>query len=80
MAAYVLNSRRAVEASVLVVRAFVRLRHTLAAHRELGVMLAKLESRVDTHDKVIREVMAAIRQLMEPPTEPPKPRIGFHRL
>ena len=79
MAANALNSRRAVEASVLVVRAFVRLRQTLAVHRELAGMLAKLERRVDTHDRAIRGLMAAIRQLVEPLPEPPKPRIGFHR-
>jgi phage regulator Rha-like protein len=79
MAANVLNSRRAVEVSVLVVRAFVRLRQTLAAHRDLAAILEKLEKRVDTHDKAIREIMAVIRQLMEPLPEPPKARIGFHR-
>jgi hypothetical protein len=79
MAANVLNSRRAVEASVYVVRAFVRLRQTLAAHRELAHKLSELERRVGSHDAMIRELVTAIRQLTEPPpAEPPKDRIGFH--
>ena len=77
MAANVLNSRRAVQASVHVVRAFVRLRHTLAAHQELAQKFRELERKVGTHDEAIRGILAAIRQLMEPPPEPPKERIGF---
>jgi len=78
MAANVLNSPRAVQASVHVVRAFVRLRHTLAAHQELAQKLAELERKLGTHDDSIRGILAAIRQLMEPPPEAPKERIGFH--
>jgi hypothetical protein len=79
MAANVLNSPRAVRASVYVVRAFVRLRQVLATHRELAVKLAELEHKVGTHDVAIRRLVTAIRQLMEPPVEePPKDRIGFH--
>lgn len=79
MAANTLNSQRAVQASVLVVRAFVRLRQMLATHRELSGKLAELERKIGTHDEAIRELMTAIRQLMEPPAEPRKERIGFHR-
>jgi uncharacterized membrane protein len=77
MAASVLNSRRAVEASIFVVRAFVRLRNALAEHRELASKLTELERRVGEHDDSIREIVDAIRQLMEPPPEPPRERIGF---
>jgi hypothetical protein len=80
MAANVLNSRRAVKASVLVVRAFIRLRQSLVAHRELATKLAELESRLGTHDVAIRSILAAIHQLMEPlEDDPPKERIGFGR-
>jgi phage regulator Rha-like protein len=79
MAANVLNSRRAVETSVLVVRAFVRLRKTLSAHGELAGWMAKLEGRVSTHDRAIRGILSALRRLMESPSESSKPRIGFHR-
>ena len=76
MAANVLNSPRAEEMSVFVVRAFVRLRGVLAAHKELADQLAKLEDRVGTHDQQIQAVFEAIRQLMAPP-DPPERRIGF---
>ena len=77
MAANVLNSSRAVKASVLVVRAFVRLRQLLTTHRALAQQLAELERRISTHDEAIRELMTAIRQLMEPP-QPKRRQIGFH--
>lgn len=77
MAANVLNSQRAVQASVLVVRAFVQLRQMLATNRELAQKLAELEQRIGTHDEAIRSLMIAIRQLMQPP-EPKRREIGFH--
>ncbi|HYE98521.1 MAG TPA: ORF6N domain-containing protein [Planctomycetota bacterium] len=80
MAANVLNSPRAVEASVFVVRAFVRLRQVLAPHRQLAAKLTEMERRLDTHDETIREIMTAIKVLMEPPEDdPPRERIGFHQ-
>ena len=76
MAATVLNSKRAAEASVFVVRAFVRMRQLLASHRELALKLADLERRVAAHDASISSLISAIRQLLQPP-EPKKKRIGF---
>ena len=76
MLASVLNSKIAVEASVRVVRAFVRLRQMLATHKELAAKLAELETRIETHDENITALFEAIRQLMEPPASPRKP-IGF---
>ena len=80
-AATILSTRRAVEVSVYVVRAFVQLRGVLAAHRELSQRLDELEARVekklDTHDQVIADILDAIRQLMSPPESPKKLRIGF---
>jgi ORF6N domain len=77
MAASVLNSPRAVEASVFVVRAFVKLRQLLATHKELAHKVAELERRLGDHDEAIRGIIAAIKQLMEPPPAPPKRKIGF---
>jgi len=78
MAANVLNSPSAVRASVLVVRAFVRLRQMLATHHELAGKLAELEERIGRHDGAIQGIMKAIRDLMQAPADPPKERIGFH--
>ena len=74
MAANVLNSPRAVTVSVMVVRAFVRLRQMLASHVELARKLAELETRYDAQ---FRQVFAAIRALMEPPESTERGRIGF---
>ena len=76
MAANVLNSPQAVEMSVLVVRAFVRMRHLLAAHKELTGKLSDLERKIGTHDEQIQAIFEAIRQLMTPP-EPKRRKIGF---
>jgi hypothetical protein len=76
VAACVLNTDRAVEVSVFVVRAFVRMSRMLASHRQLALKLAELESRVTVHDKNIQSLLAAIRSLITPPA-PPRRRIGF---
>jgi hypothetical protein len=77
MAASVLNSPRAIETSVHVVRAFVHMRELLSGHKELAQKLAQLERKVGAHDKAIAEIINAIRQLMAP-SEPNKKRpIGF---
>lgn len=76
MAASVLNSPRAVEMSVYVVRAFVRLREMLGAHRQLAAKLAELEKKVGAHDEALKTIIDAIKQLMAPPSKP-KRKIGF---
>lgn len=77
MAASVLNSPRAIEVSVLVVRAFVKLRELLFTHKELAQKFAELESRLANHDVAIQQLLLAIRQLMDVPPAPPKRKIGF---
>ena len=74
MAANVLNSPRAVEMSVFVVRAFVRLRQWLAHHAELSRRLDELERKYDSQFK---DVFEAIRQLMTPPARKRK-EVGLH--
>ena len=74
MLANVLNSERAAQTSVMVVRAFVRLRQMLASNAELARKLAALENKYDAQFKVVFD---AIRQLMSPPAKP-KREIGFH--
>ena len=77
MLASVLNSDIAVEASVRVVRAFVRLREIVSANAELAAKFAQIERRLDSHDEAIAQLFAAIRQLLAPAPEK-KREIGFH--
>ena len=78
MFASVLNSEIAVQASVRVVRAVVRLREMVAANAQLAAKLQKLEPRLDSHDEGIANLFAALKQLLEP-SEPTKRReMGFH--
>ena len=75
MAANVLNSRRAVDASVQVVRVFVSMRNMLTSHAELARKIEALEKKYDHQFKVVFD---AIRQLMIPP-EPKRKAIGFRK-
>lgn len=81
MAATVLNSSRAVEMSIYVVRTFIRLRQALASNRELARRFDELEARLEkltAHDEAIAAILSALRNLMTPPTPPPESRpIGF---
>ncbi|NJR41874.1 MAG: ORF6N domain-containing protein [Akkermansiaceae bacterium] len=80
MAATVLNSPRAVEMSIYVVRAFVQLREFLRSNKELARRLDQLEARIEkkltTQDQAIAAMLAAIRELMQPPA-PERRGIGF---
>lgn len=78
MLATVLNSPRAIEASIYVVKAFVRLRELMLAHKDLGSKLQELERKVLAHDHDIQGILSAIQQLMSPPP-PTQKRIGFRR-
>jgi len=83
MAATILNSPRAVQMSVFVVRAFVKMRQVLLSHRDLAAKLRTLEEkltqRLDTHEAAIVEVLREVMYLLNPPDEPPTPRepLGF---
>jgi phage regulator Rha-like protein len=76
MAATVLNSKRAIEMSIFVVRSFVRMREALGTNQQIEAKLAELEGRLESHDGDIQQLIEAIRELMEP--EPANARrIGF---
>ncbi len=77
MAANVLNSEEAVEISLFVVRAFIRLRETLATHKQLAHKLAELERKLASHDQAIIALIDAIKELMTPPEPKKKRPIGF---
>jgi hypothetical protein len=77
MAANVLNSPEAVQMSVFVVRAFVKMREALISRSELERRLLPIENVLLAHDESIRELYDQIRPLLLPPPDPPRKRIGF---
>jgi hypothetical protein len=76
MAAAVLNSQRAVETSIYVVRAFAKLREMLASHKEFAKRLDELETRLVGHDENFRIVFQALKQMIQA-EDKPKRKIGF---
>ena len=86
MAANVLNSPHAVQMSVFVVRAFLKMREALSASPQLAKKLAALEkkltARLDVHESAIVQVLHEVMQILNPPPPPPalpRRRIGFHQ-
>ena len=77
MAASVLNSRQAVEVSVFVVRAFVKIRRVLSEHRKLAQRLSQLERRLADHDSQILNIVQAIRALLGSGQVPKQRQIGL---
>jgi len=76
MAATVLNSKRAIEMSVFVVRAFVRMREAILDNQRIAAKLDELESRIESHDGSINELVEAVRELIAPLPANSR-RIGF---
>jgi hypothetical protein len=77
MAASVLNTPRAIEVSVFIVRAFIKLRQFIAGHKELKRKISQIENRLTDHDEQIVELVNLIKQLLNPKPPPKKRRIGF---
>ena len=77
MAATVLNSPRAVEMSVFVVRAFVRMREELSSRSDMEKRLDQIEKILLVHDDHLRDLFEKIRPLLLPPPDEPKRPIGF---
>jgi hypothetical protein len=77
MLSSVLRSPRAVQVNIAIMRVFVRLRATLALHKELAHKLTDLERKIEGHDINIRTLFDAIRELAAPPARPRR-EIGFH--
>src|SRR5204862_2183766 len=86
MAANILNSTRAVQMSIFVVRAFAKMREVLRGTPQLARKLAALEkkltARLDVHEAAIVQILREVMQILNPPleSEPPRRRIGFHQL
>lgn len=78
MLSSVLNSERAIKINIIIIKTFVKLREILSTHKEMAHKLDELERKINRHDQDICTIFEAIRQLMAPPPEQPKRRIGFH--
>jgi hypothetical protein len=77
MLSSVLNSPQAIRVNIAIMRAFVKLRETLATNKELAVKFEELARKVETHDQAIAGLIATIRELMNPPPAAKKRPIGF---
>jgi hypothetical protein len=78
MAANVLRSERAVQMSVFIVRAFIRLREQVAANTGVVVRLAEIDRKLLQHDVALLDLYQKLEPFLQPPADPPKRRIGFH--
>ena len=72
MLSTVLNSEKAIQVNIAIMRAFVKLKQILSMNKELAYKLAELERKIERHDVDIQAIFEAIRRLMAP-----KPQIGF---
>ena len=79
MAANVLNSAKAVAMSVYIIRAFMKLRETLAANQAILKRLAEIDKTLLQHDTALRDVYRKLLPLLQPSPIPPRRRIGFHK-
>jgi len=76
MLSSVLNSERAIQVNIQIMRAFVKLKELLLSHKDLAIKIDKLEKKCANHDEKIKLIFEAIRQLIEPPKQ--TRAIGFH--
>ena len=86
MLSTVLNSERAIQVNIAIMRAFVRMREILLTHKDLAAKIESLELKYKNHDLKFTEydahigaIFEAIKQLMTPPSVLEKPKIGFHQ-
>jgi len=77
MLSSVLNSERAIQVNILIMRAFTRLREILLTHKELAAKIEVLEKKYSEHDQSIKEIFQAIKQLLQPLPAKEKKIIGF---
>ena len=78
MLSTVLHSERAIQVNIAIMRAFVKLREVLLTHKELAKKLEELERKYQLHESDIQAIFEVIKKLLEPPSEPPKPRFGLN--
>ncbi|MDD5432005.1 MAG: ORF6N domain-containing protein [Candidatus Omnitrophica bacterium] len=78
MLSTVLNSDKAIQVNIAIMRAFVKLREFLLTHKELAQKLEELERKYNLHEKDVQMILEVIKQLMTTSSVPEKPKIGFH--
>ncbi|MBU1091118.1 MAG: ORF6N domain-containing protein [Candidatus Omnitrophica bacterium] len=78
MLSSVLNSERAIQVNILIMRAFTKIKEILLTHKELAFKIEALERKYTKHDQTIKEIFESIRQLLRPPPVKEKKIIGFH--
>lgn len=78
MLASVLNSERAIEANIQIIRVFTKMRELLLTHKDILLQLEKMEKKLTGHDEDIALIFKYLKQLLNPP-QPPRPKIGFRR-
>ncbi len=78
MLSSILRSKRAIRVNIQIMRTFIKLKELLLTHKDLALKLEALEKKYAEHDEKIQAIFQAIKQLLEPPPEEPKRRIGFH--
>ena len=74
----ILNSKRAIQVNIQIMRTFAKIKEILLSNQELSKRLAELENKYGDHDEKIKIIFEAIRQLLEPPPASAKPKIGFY--
>ncbi|MBM3813357.1 MAG: ORF6N domain-containing protein [Acidimicrobiia bacterium] len=77
MLSSVLNSKRAIEVNIAIMRAFVKLREVAAAHQDLAEKIRELERRSKKHDLQFDQVWEALQELIAPSVQEPRKKIGF---
>ena len=78
MAANILRSERAVQMSIYIIRAFIRLRERVAANASILKRLAEIDGTLLHQDAALRDIYRKLLPLLQPPPDPPRRRIGFH--
>jgi hypothetical protein len=77
MLSSVLNSEKAIQVNIIIMRAFVRLKQMISTHKELAYKIEELERKYKKHDIEIETIFGAIKKMLEPPKTPPR-KIGFN--
>lgn len=78
MLSSVLNSERAIQVNILIMRAFTKIREILLTHKELAEKIEVLEKKYAEHGETIKAIFEAIKRLLEPPSAQKKGPIGFY--